>query len=298
MIVRTKDRPFFLRRALKDIAAQTLTELVVFVVNDGGDRANVDAAVQQSQLSDRVNVIDASTPGGRSAAANAAIRRAQEPYVVLHDDDDFWHPEFLERTATFLDNHPSLAGVMVPTEIVYEEPDGDGWAESGRVPFWPGLQAITFTSLLEVNRAVPISFLYRLSVHDAVGLYSEWLSTVEDWEFYLRLTAQFPVGFLAGEPLAFWTQRPAAHGSAGNSMFELGAQHLLDDSAVRDAALRSWVRDNGPGLPLFLALQEKRLHASLAQHFERERVAIADAILERHPIWGRLRRVRRRLRGR
>ena len=37
VLVRTKDRPRFLRRALANIAEQTFTDYTVCVINDGGD---------------------------------------------------------------------------------------------------------------------------------------------------------------------------------------------------------------------------------------------------------------------
>jgi glycosyltransferase involved in cell wall biosynthesis len=298
VIVRTKDRPGFLARALRDISAQTAADLEVVVVNDGGDRAVVDDVVAAASIPVPVTVIDTVAPGGRCAAANAGVRAVDSPYVVLHDDDDLWHPEFLARTGAYLDAHPQDAGVMVPTEIVRERPDGDGWVEYAREPFWAGLSSITFTALLEINRAVPISFLYRRELHDEVGYYDESLQTVEDWEFYLRLAARYPIGFLPGEVLAYWTQRPAARGLDGNSMYELAGAHERDDLIVRDRALRAWVEAQGPGLPLYIALVEKRLREEfgreLASQLDRQRRDIVAEIYDRHPLWRRLRRLRGR----
>ncbi len=297
VIVRTKDRPGFLERALADISAQTFTDLEVVVVNDGGARDAVDAVVAGSAL-EAVSVVNSAAPGGRCAAANTGLRVVDSLYVVLHDDDDLWHPDFLARTVAHLDAHPADAGVMVPTEIVRERAQGGAWVEYSREPFWAGLTAVAFTTLLEINRAVPISFLYRRALHDEVGYYDESLETVEDWEFYLRLAARHPLGFLPGQVLAYWTQRPDARGLDGNSMYELAGAHERDDLIVRDRALRDWVDAQGPGLPLYIALVEKRLREDFAQQLseqlERQRHDIVAEIYDRHPVWRRLRRLRRR----
>jgi glycosyltransferase involved in cell wall biosynthesis len=294
VVVRTKDRPTFLRRALADIANQTYTDWEVVVVNDGGNGEAVRAAVAEYTSMARVSVIDSVAPGGRCAAANAGIRAATGEYVVLHDDDDLWHPEFLGRTTAALSASPADAGVMVETEIVYERPEGAGWVETHRVPYWQGLVQISFTALLEVNRAVPISFLYRKALHDELGPYDETLDTVEDWDFYLRVTARYPIVFLSGTPLAFWTQRPSETGPAGNSMFELASQHERDDWLIRDRALRQWVVENGPGLPLYIASVEKRIRADFAVALERHAEVVVGELLSRHPIWRRLARLKRR----
>ena len=298
VIVRTKDRPYFLARALADIAAQGHDELDVLVVNDQGDEDAARAVVASSPLADRTRVLATSSPGGRCAAANRGVRAATADYVVLHDDDDLWHPDFLASTVAYLDAHPMEAGVVVPTEIIYERAADGGWLEQRREPFWPGLSSVTFTELLEINRAVPISVLYRRAIHDDVGYYDESLETVEDWDFYLRLTARHSLGFLAGPPLAYWTQRPTARGSDGNSMFELAGAHERDDLAVRDAALRAWVERNGAGMPLFIASVERRLRESfareLAEQLDRQREVLVREIWDRHPVWRRVRRILRR----
>lgn len=296
VIVRTKDRPYFLARALGDIAAQSFRDAEVVVVNDRGDREQVAATVAASPIADRVRIVDVAEPGGRCFAANTGIRETEAPYVVLHDDDDLWHPDFLARTVEYLDAHPNDGGVMVPTDIVYEKQDRGVWKEVSRAPFWAGMTSVTFLALLQINRAVPISFLYRRAIHDEIGMYDESLEAVEDWDLYLRISERFAIGFLEGDALAFWTQRPSGRGADGNSMFELSSAHRRDDVLVRDRALRSWSASNGPGLPLYIAYLHEQLRAEFTSELEarldRQREQIVAEIYDRHPLWRRLRRIR------
>lgn len=301
IVVRTRQRPEFLRRALVDIAAQTYTGFRVIVVNDGGDPAEVDAVVAASGAADVTVRHIAAGEGGRCVAANLGVRDAGTEYVVLHDDDDRWHPEFLARTVAWLDANPVDAAVAVPTEIVYEEKRGGAWVEVGRAPFWAGMQRISLTEMLSVNRAVPISVLYRRAVHDEVGPYDETLDAVEDWDLYLRILRSGRIGFLPGEALAFWTQRPDATGLDANSMFALTAEHAVDDARVRDRALAEWVSREGVGLPLYMA----SLHAETMKHIDdtveravqrlRTEIAADNRIeIDAHqPMWSRVRRLRR-----
>jgi glycosyltransferase involved in cell wall biosynthesis len=298
IVVRTADRPEFLERALGDIAAQTYPDWRVVVVNDGGDHGAVIDAVRDSAIADRVTVLDSRAPGGRCAAANTGVEALDGEYVVLHDDDDLWHPSFLERTVAYLDAHPQDSGVGVATAIVYEERRGERWVETSRVPFWADLDALRFIDLLEVNRAVPISLLYRRAVHDEVGYYDETLDAVEDWEFYLRVLARGTLGFIRGEALAYWTQRPGVGGPDGNSMFALEHLHQRDDIAVRDREVRAWVAANGLGLPLYLAEMERRIREDVLRElrdgFDRQRGDLRAEIDAHQPVWSRLRRWRRR----
>ncbi len=270
VIVRTKDRPWFLSRALKDIAAQTFATPEVVVVNDGGDRATAESVVSQSPLSGRARIVHiAPGEGGRCRAANEGVAASTGEYLVLHDDDDLWHRGFLASSVEWLEQHPDDIGVMCRTEIMYERLVDGRWTEVDRVPFWRDLTHISLTEMLEVNRAVPISFLYRARAHDEVGGYDESLDAVEDWEFTLRLLARHTIGFLP-ETLAVWTQRPSAAGSEANSMFALAGEHRRDDTTVRDRELREWITREGPGLPLMIAGEFARLRADLEGMLVRE----------------------------
>lgn len=291
VVVRTHQRPDFLARALADIASQAYDGWETVVVNDGGDRAPVDAVVRESGVQDRVRVIHIpSGEGGRCRAANAGIQATGAEFVVLHDDDDRWDPRFLGETVAWLDAHPDDGAVATATAIVYERHDGARWVETSRVPFWEGMARISLSEMLMINRAVPISVVYRRSLHDEVGWYDESLDAVEDWEFYLRVLRRHPIGFIGGAPLAFWSQRPTAKGVDANSMFALESEHARDDLVVRDRALREWIERDGAGPALYLAGMERRLTRQIEQLRD-------DVLGKRHPIWATLRRLRRRKRG-
>ena len=61
------------------------------------------------------------------------------------------------------------------------------------------------------------------------------------------------MGFLNGEPLAYWHQRRSADGDAANSVIAEPESHQLHDRRVRDEALRQYVDVHGSGDLLFLA---------------------------------------------
>jgi len=84
IIVRTKDRP----RTLADIAAQTLDDWECVVVNDGGDREELERIVAASPAVARLRVVHHDEPRGMPAAGNTGLEVTTAPYIVLHDDDD------------------------------------------------------------------------------------------------------------------------------------------------------------------------------------------------------------------
>jgi glycosyltransferase involved in cell wall biosynthesis len=291
IVVRTKNRPWFLRRAIADICAQEYDDWEVRVVNDGGDLAAVEGALNAlpKAVRDRFTVLHNDPALGRSAAANAGVRALESEFVILHDDDDRWDARFLGETVAWLDSHPEDVGVVVRTEIVYEAADGaGGFVDTARAVFWEDIDRITYSDLLRVNRFVPIAYLYRRAIHARVGYYREDVHAAEDWEFNLRVAAAEHIGFIDGSPLAFWMQRVGVGGELGNSMFALADEHARYDSEIRDEALRDYVGRFGPGLPLYLAhILHTEIPRIVGEEVSRE--------FERRP--SDMDRVRRRLRA-
>ncbi|MGR0159214.1 glycosyltransferase family 2 protein [Paenarthrobacter nitroguajacolicus] len=287
IVTRTKNRPIFLARALDDIFAQTFQDFELVIVNDGGDPADVEHLTSQRPEAERSRITTVHHAGsvGMEAASNAGVKAGAGEFVVIHDDDDFWAPEFLARTVAYLDDpaHAAESGVMVRTEIVIEELVEGRIEPIRREIFWADLRQITLADMLKINRAVPISFLYRRSLHDQVGYYNENLPVVGDWEFHLRVLSHSRVGFLDGEPLAFWSQRPESDGHHSNSIFAKVDEHARFDALVRDDYLRSEAAQGGLGTMLYLARalsQQEELMAAQQRRLD-ESAAKLDHILER-----------------
>lgn len=252
ILVRTKDRPRFLSRTLENIAQQTFTDYTVCVINDGGDEQATRAVIEASPLgSGRVQLLTTSG-GNMEAASNAGLAATTSEYVAIHDDDDLWAPEFLERTVAALEESGAL---MCTTRVVerYERENADGEFEvyEERI-FHDGLPGVGLQFLFRTNRAVPIGILYRRSLHELVGFYDESLPVVGDWEFNMRAASVADI-LLVDEPLAYWSLRPDAEGSEANSV-KRQADHARFDSMVRARAIREDLQAGArPGAYLYQA---------------------------------------------
>ena len=246
IVMRTKDRPVFVRRALADILAQTFADWTLIIVNDGGDLAELEAVVAEfPDLGERVRYVDLPASSGRGASVMPGVDAGDSPLVNWHDDDDTWHPEFLARTVEHLQNSDDIA-VDVRTDIVWERLDGDHFVETGREIFHPVMPQTLYFDMLRFNHCVPISKLYRRSAHDLIGPTDSRLRSVVDWEFNQRLMLAGEVGFI-DEVLAHWHQRPGVSGVAGNSVNAERGSHYIFDRRVRDELLRSYVAAHGAG---------------------------------------------------
>lgn len=254
IVVRTKDRPLFLGRALRSILGQTFEDWECVVVNDGGDVDMVERVLRevQDQTRGRVRAVHHEISRGRWVSANVGVMATSAPLLTIHDDDDTWHPEFLQRTTQYLGEHPQDDGVVSRVEIVWERWVGERAEVERREVFQEGLHDVTLADTLLFNRFVPIGLLYRRSLHEELGLYDESLPVVGDWSFYLKVLSRGPLSYLAAEPYAYWHQRSGDQGTHGNSVIAEGGAHERHDWLIRDAALREHVAEHGLGLVLYL----------------------------------------------
>lgn len=258
VLVRTKDRPRFLRRALANIAEQTFTDYTVCVINDGGDESATRAILQASPLAhllegDAPRLMLLTTGGGNmEAASNAGLAATDSEFVAIHDDDDLWAPEFLERTVGALRASEALiCSTRVVERYERETPEGEFEVYEERI-FHDGLPGFGLQFLYRTNRTVPIGILYRRRLHELVGFYDESLPVVGDWEFNLRAAAVTEV-LLVDEPLAYWSLRPESDGAEANSV-QRQAEHARFDASVRARAIRDDLQSGGrPGPYLYQA---------------------------------------------
>lgn len=290
IVIRTKNRSDFLARALASISAQSFGDWEAIIVNDGGDPAKVAAlvaAIPAASTRERIRVIDHAESRGRWVSANAGVLAATGEYLVLHDDDDSWHRDFLARAVEYLDAHPDRQGVVSRIEIIWEREENGGFVVEEREEFQSQLTAPLLTDALLFNRFVPIGFLYRRSLHAEIGLYDEKLPVVGDWDFNLKVLSRGPLEYLGDRPLAYWHQRRGASGNAANSVAGARSDHAKYDASIREEALRHWVDENGSGLVLYLTKFIDQRFVDVENGIRAEIVASS--------FWRRaLRRVRRR----
>ncbi|GAA3944316.1 hypothetical protein GCM10022230_13310 [Pseudoclavibacter caeni] len=276
IIIRTKNRPYFLARALDDAQRQSYADWSAIVVNDGGEPAPVDEIVDDlpPDTRTRVQVLHRQESTGMESASNAGIRASSSTFLAIHDDDDTWHPDFLNQTVRYLESSDSRA-VMTRTEIVHEHVDGNQIIEDSRELYAPEITEIDASRMAISNQGVPISCLYRRDLHDEVGLYDESLPVVGDWDFYLRVLTVTTIGFIDGEPLAFYHQRPkGSAGTAGNTVNEWADLHQQIDRLVRERHFLADVQARGWGDRLVRAKLFEQQAQSLHEHLHSATMAV------------------------
>ena len=181
VITRTRDRPLLLSRAIRSVVRQSFADWEMIIVNDGGERGAVRRAVDEhrTESRDRIRIVHNEVPRGRGFSCNAGIRNTQSDYIVVHDDDDTWEPDFLARCVSALEsatNDERIKGVVSQEMQIEEYITGNEVIATMKKRYDPALEGLVpYSQMLMHNLYQPIAFLYSRSVHESIGYYHDTL---------------------------------------------------------------------------------------------------------------------------
>lgn len=252
VITRTKDRPLLLERAIKSVHEQTAQDFVHVIYNDGGDKAAVDNLLDKYEkiTNGRVKVVHKpQASDGPDTVLTEAVKAADSNYVAVHDDDDTWHPEFLERCTKLLDSE-GVMGVVVRTDKVDEEVlEPDTVKRLKTEQYLPDVKAINLYRQCVDNQMTPITFMYSRSVFDELGGYDESLPVCGDWDFGIRFLQKYDVAYLdPGFALANYHHRKPS-GTNNDSVFGEGKErHRYWSNKLMNKYLRQELSENRLGV--------------------------------------------------
>jgi glycosyltransferase involved in cell wall biosynthesis len=210
------------------------------IVNDGGQYDLVTHELANIPIDlTRVQIVSNQHSVGMEAASNLGIRSAPSDYVVVHDDDDAWHPQFLQKMVEYLESGTGskFGGAVSRCEQIVERVRGDHVTIISREPYIRNFSQVYLLEMARQNFFAPISFIYRRSVYDKIGGYDESLPVLGDWDFNLRFLLEANIGVL-DEVLSYYHHREAASGSYANSITGGISKHVEYDAIVRNRIMR------------------------------------------------------------
>jgi glycosyltransferase involved in cell wall biosynthesis len=189
VVIPTYNRLESLRRALLSVLSQTSLPTEVTVIDDGStDGTNAMMSKEFPEVS-----YYRQENRGVSSARNLGIHHTTGDWLAFLDSDDEWLPEKLSRQTAALSANPESrichteeiwirAGIRVNPAKKYAK--RGGWI---------------FTQCLPHCAMSPSTILIHRSVFEGIGLFDTRLPACEDYDFWLRITANYPV-LLIEEP--------------------------------------------------------------------------------------------------
>lgn len=257
IITRTKNRHVLLKRAMESVLNQSYPNWLQVIINDGGDSEPVDKLLSHyaERAEERIRVIHNPKSLGMEGASNIGINSILDEvkYLIIHDDDDSWSPEFLTIAVNDLEQShaalPRIMGVISMANSVYEGMEGAIVTTKYIEPFlpWVNRGLVSIDSMLHQCQFAPIQFLYFSEAIKKIGLYRNDLPVLGDWEFNLRFMSQFDIKIIP-QYLAFYHHRVDTDGIYSNSVYGARDKHDFYRQMLKNEWLREDISKGAAGL--------------------------------------------------
>lgn len=204
MPVRNEAR--YLGQALRSIAAQTLREWELVVVDDGSTDRTAPILAEAARRDPRIRVLT-SEGRGLVPALNAALAAARAPLLARMDGDDVSHPERLGRQVAYLRREGSVG--LVASSFRHFPRHLVGMGMAGYEKWQNALvhHEQIMADLFVESPFVHPSTMFRREAIEAVGGYRD-MGWAEDYDLWLRMAAAGVRFARLPEPLFFWRERP------------------------------------------------------------------------------------------
>jgi len=194
------------RAALDSVAAQTVREIEIIVVDDcSTDATAATAGAALEALGWKSGrVIKMPHNRGPAAARNAGIRVAQAEWIAFLDGDDAWVPWRLAEQFAALEHHRDAALLCGEVALIGSTSLGP--------PHVVGAAPATLVPLEDFVDANPVptsTVLARRTVLEAVGGFDEQFRGPEDIDLWMRVAAAGKIVKI-NLPLALYREQPGS----------------------------------------------------------------------------------------
>lgn len=180
-------------RAIESCLTQTYSNIEIIVVDDNSpndvERELTKKVMMQYTDSTKVSYIQHTENRNGAVARNTGIRHARGDYIAFLDDDDYYLPQRVETSVTYLESNTSYGGIIVGVQINRK----DGTVLSLLIP----KQDLTVRHLLLYEWIIGTgsNIFVRKDVIDSINGFDEAFIRRQDIEFMIRICKKTKIGF-------------------------------------------------------------------------------------------------------
>ena len=179
----------FVDAAIDSVLCQTFRDFELIVLDD----ASTDTSWERISLhSDpRLRALRSNAPGEVVRLTTQILAEASSEYIAIHQSDDLWAPEKLQRQIEYLDANPSIGAVFTWAQVIDEDghPSDNDWFNQPNTSRWERLNEL-FHQKNSLNHP---SVLIRKRCYDEAGGYRFGLAQIDDAEFWSRVLLRYPI---------------------------------------------------------------------------------------------------------
>jgi GT2 family glycosyltransferase len=188
ILIRTVDRPAWLREALTSCANQTYPNLEVVVIEDGPEASR--AIIEE--FSDRLTIRYRATGArsGRSRAGNLALAEARGEWLNFLDDDDLFFADHLEALMDAVQEAgvPGAYALAWETQTEFLDKQHARYEETFHVT--RHYQRFDRLTLWHHNYLPIQAVMFNRRLYEKYGGFDEDMDQLEDWNLWTRYTLE------------------------------------------------------------------------------------------------------------
>jgi len=209
VVIPCYNHAIYLSEAVASVMAQTYDNWECLIINDGSPDHTETIGKQLANSDPRIHY-HYKPNGGLSNARNFGIEKAKGEFILTLDADDTFEPVFLQEAVAILEDNKTVGIVTCNGYRHQNQKIINSFTSIGG-----GLENYLF------QNAALASSLFRKLAWEQVNGYDETMNKgYEDWDFFLRVSANNWETHVIDKPLFWYRQHP-------NSMLKL-AQNKYD----------------------------------------------------------------------
>ena len=190
VVIPTFNREKLLCRALDSVIAQSLQPVEIIVVDDGSTDST--GTVVKKNYREVVYLFQSNR--GVSSARNSGVKFASGDWLAFLDSDDEWLPTKLAKQARALSREQEHRICHTNEIWIRRDERVNPKRKHEKSGGW------IYARCLPLCVISPSSVLIHRTVFENIGYFDEELPACEDYDFWLRICASYPVLYLP-EPL-------------------------------------------------------------------------------------------------
>jgi glycosyltransferase involved in cell wall biosynthesis len=188
IIIPTYNRLSMLKEAVNSVLAQDFEDFELIVVDDGSTDGTAGEMIKSGG---RVKLLQHKENRGVSTARNYGMTHAKGKYIGFLDSDDLWVKGKLRIQVDFLDENPHYPLCYTDEIWIRKGKRVNPMLKHTKYSGW------IFEKCLPLCIISPSSVMMRKTLISRVGLFDEALPVCEDYDFWLRVSARFPIFFIS-----------------------------------------------------------------------------------------------------
>ena len=189
VIIPVYNRASLLKEALASVSNQTFKDIEIIVVDDGSDIKEL-SLIREYCCDVGASLLELEHKGFPGRARNRGVEASKGALVAFLDSDDIWEREKLHYQTKYFLEHKEAK--LVHTREI--------WNRAGKVISQKKQKHKRDGNLFEdaLLKCIigPSTVMMKKPIYSELGGFSDTIEVAEDYEFWLRYTNKYGVGYI------------------------------------------------------------------------------------------------------